>query len=82
MRDFTPGQMFVGVKDQELTFQVVHGLTWRWMCPRQECSALHQTPQLKLYGKMDSSMTRVGVLARGLTITLDKQLNLFCMQLI
>jgi hypothetical protein len=25
MRDFNPGQMFVGVKDQELTFQVVHG---------------------------------------------------------
>ena len=51
------------------------------MCPRQECSTLHQTPPLKLYGKMDPSMTRVGVLARGLTITLGKQLNLFCMQL-
>jgi hypothetical protein len=30
---------------------------------------------------MDPSMTRVGVLAIGLTITLVKQLNLICMQL-
>jgi hypothetical protein len=30
---------------------------------------------------MDPSVTRVGVLARGLTITLGKQLNLFWMQL-
>ena len=38
---------------------------------------LHQTPPLMLYGQVDPSATRVAVLARGITITLGKQRNLF-----
>ena len=34
-----------------------------------------------LYTTPGSTSDQVGVLARGLTITLGKQLNLFCMQL-
>jgi len=49
------------------------------MCLRLESSTytLHQTPPLKLYGQVDPSATRVAVLARGITITLGKQRNLF-----
>ena len=53
------------------------------MCLRLESSTytLHQTPSLKLYGQVDPSATRVAVLARGITITLGNQRNLFYAEL-
>eukprot|EP00090_Calanus_glacialis_P015764 TRINITY_DN24840_c0_g1_i1.p1 TRINITY_DN24840_c0_g1~~TRINITY_DN24840_c0_g1_i1.p1 ORF type:complete len:604 (-),score=265.68 TRINITY_DN24840_c0_g1_i1:51-1700(-) len=77
MMDIPPGQVFVGVKDQELTVQVLEVD----VSNAGELYTLHQTPPLKLYGKVDPLMTRVVVLARGLTITLGKQRSLFWMQL-
>ena len=73
MRDITPGQVFVGVKDQELTVQVLEVD----VSQARKLYTLHQTPPLKLYGQVDPSATRVAVLARGITITLGKQRNLF-----
>merc|ERR1712106_176865 len=77
MRDITPGQVFVGVKEQKLTVQVlevdISGAGGLY--------TLHQTPPIKLYGQVDSSKTKVIVLARGLNITLGKQRSLFWMQL-
>jgi hypothetical protein len=79
MRDITPVQVIVGVKDQELTVQVLEVNVS--VSQAGVLYTLYQTPPLKLYGKVDPSVTRVAVLARGLTITLGKQMNLFWMQL-
>ena len=77
IRDITPGQVFVWVKDQELTVQVLEVD----VSEAGELYTLHQTPPLKLYGQVDPSATRVAVLARGIPITLGKQRHLFWMQL-
>ena len=49
IRDITPGQVFVWVKDQELTVQVLEVD----VSEAGELYTLHQTPPLKLYGQVD-----------------------------
>ena len=61
MRDITPGQVVIGVKDQELTVQVKEVN----VSQTGELYTLHQTPPRKLYGKVDPSVTRVVGLARA-----------------
>ena len=66
-KDINPG------KNQELTVLVLE----LDVSEMGELFALHETPPLKLYSKEDPTATMVRVLARGLTITLGKQRNLF-----
>lgn len=77
VRDITPGQVFVGVKEQELVVQALKVD----ISESGELYTLYQTPPLRLYGKVDPVRTKVVVLARGITITLAKQRNMFWMQL-
>eukprot|EP00092_Neocalanus_flemingeri_P029610 GFUD01032156.1.p1 GENE.GFUD01032156.1~~GFUD01032156.1.p1 ORF type:complete len:620 (+),score=228.68 GFUD01032156.1:1-1860(+) len=77
MRDISPSQVFVGVKQQELTVQILEVD----VSEAGELYTLHQTPGLQLFGEVDPNMTKVKVMARGLTITLVKQRSVFWMQL-
>ena len=77
MRDITPGQVFVEVKDQELVVQVLEVD----VSEGSEQITIHQTPSLKLYGQVNPARTKVSVMARGINITLVKQRELFWKQL-
>jgi len=77
MRDITPGQVFVEVKDQELVVQVLEVD----VSDGREQITIHKTPSLKLYGHVSPARTKVIVVARGINITLAKQRELFWKQL-
>ena len=70
----TPGQVFVGVQEQELTVQILK----MDVSESGDLNTLHQASALE---KVDPTMTNLTELPRGLTIALERQRNFHLMQL-
>jgi len=78
VRDINPGQVHIGLKEQELQVQVLDIDT---SSVNDEVYTVFQTPSLRLHGKVKPSETKVTLNPRGMNISISKHMKLFWMQL-